>query len=161
VLRCITLLVLCAAVFVSTAASGVENRLVLGANPNLSQGAFELRSGNFEEGIRLTFLGLKESASTRDRRAAMNNLCAGYAALGRYDAAIHICNIILDKNERDWRAYNNRALAYMGAGDLDQAKADVDKGLAINPGSKKLRLAAELIDERLVAPRLKEAVFRW
>ncbi len=160
-LRCITLLVLCAAVFLSTAASAVENRLVLGANPNLSQGAFELRSGNFEEGIRLTFIGLKETASTRDRRAAMNNLCAGYAALGRYDAAIHICNIILDKNERDWRAYNNRALAYMGAGDLDQAKADVDKGLAINPGSKKLRLAAELIDERLVAPRLKEAVFRW
>jgi hypothetical protein len=49
----------------------------------------------------------------------------------------------------------------MGAGDLDQAKVDVDKGLAINPGSKKLRLAAELIDERLVAPQLKEAVFRW
>jgi tetratricopeptide (TPR) repeat protein len=145
----------------SAAASGVENRLVLGSNPNLSQGAFELRSGNFEEGIRLTFLGLKETASTRDRRAAMNNLCAGYAALGRYDAAIHICNIILDKNERDWRAYNNRALAYMGAGDLDQAKVDVDKGLAINPGSKKLRLAAEMIDERLVAPQLKEAVFRW
>ncbi len=160
-LRCITSLVLCAAVFISTAASGVENRLVLGANPNLSQGAFELRSGNFEEGIRLTFLGLKESASARDRRAAMNNLCAGYAALGSYDAAIHICNIILAKNERDWRAYNNRALAYMGAGDLDQAKSDVDKGLAINPGSKNLRLAADLIDERLAAPIFKEAIFRW
>lgn len=160
-LRCITSLVLCAAVFVWTAAAAVENRLVLGANPNLSQGAFELRSGNFEEGIRLTFLGLKESASARDRRAAMNNLCAGYAALGKYDAAIHICNIILAQNKRDWRAYNNRALAYMGAGDLDKAKADVEKGLAINPGSKNLKLAADMIDERIITPELKEAVFRW
>ena len=160
-LRCITSLVLCAAVFISTAAAAVENRLVLGANPNLSQGAFELRSGNFEEGIRLTFLGLKEFASARDRRAAMNNLCAGYAALGRYDAAIHICNIILAQYERDWRAYNNRALAYMGAGDLDKAKADVEKGLAINPGSKNLKLAADMIDERIMTPELKEAVFRW
>ncbi len=160
-LRCIKILILCAAVFLSTAASGVENRLVLGANPNLSQGAVELRSGNFEEGLRLTFLGLRESASARDRRAAMNNLCAGYAALGRYDAAIHICNILLAKNERDWRAYNNRALAYMGAGDLDQAKLDVDKGLVINPRSRKLRQAAELIGERLAAPHLNQAVLRW
>ena len=91
----------------------------------------------------------------------MNNLCAGYAALGRYDAAIHICNILLAKNERDWRAYNNRALAYMGAGDLDQAKLDVDKGLVINPRSRKLRQAAELIDERLAAPTLEQAVFHW
>ena len=84
-----------------------------------------------------------------------------YAALGKCDSAIHICNIVLAKNERDWRAYNNRALAHMGAGDLDQAKADVDKGLAINPGSKNLNLAADLIDERLAAPKIKEAVFRW
>jgi hypothetical protein len=49
----------------------------------------------------------------------------------------------------------------MGAGDLDQAKLDVDKGLAINPRSQKLRQAAELIDERLAAPTLEQAVFHW
>ena len=150
------------AVISPTALAETGTRFIIGTNPDLSQGAVELRLGNFEEGLRLTLIGLKDpTTSRRNREAALNNLCAGYMGVGEFDQAIYVCNIVLSANERSWRAYNNRALAYLGAGELDRARHDVDKGLAINPDSQTLKQVAELVERYSDAPHLIPTELRW
>ncbi len=159
--RYLTLTLFLAAGFVQPASSGSDNRFVIGANPDLVQGAFELRMGNYEEGIQLTLQGFRGPLDSRDREAALNNLCAGYTATGEYDKAIHICDLALSRNDRAWRTYNNRALAHLGLGNLEAAKTDVDQGLAIRPNSSKLKKAAEIIERKSRSPRLRTAEMRW
>ncbi len=88
--------------------AGDDNRVRLGADPQLSDGATALSIGNYGEGIRLTELGLKAPPARSDRSAAMSNLCAGFAGTQQYDLALTHCSAALEINDSNWQAYNNR-----------------------------------------------------
>jgi len=129
-------------------APDAENVTVLGPNPYLSEGADALRFKNFDEGVRLTLQGLKYETSRRNRALALSNLCAGYVALEKYQQALESCDAALLLRPRLWRAFNNRALAYLGQNRLAAARRDVEQGLAINPNSKTLDESSDLIRQR-------------
>ena len=123
-------------------------RSVLGADPDLSQGAWALQMGQYDEGTRLTQEGLKGPIRGKDKVAALSNLCAGYVGLERFEEAITVCSLALESNPRHWRAYNNRAIAWLGMGRLQDARADVEAGLALNPDSSKLARVSAMLAER-------------
>ncbi len=122
-----------------------QSRHVIGMNQYLSDGARALEIGDYEEGIRLTLEGLKFVTSPRNRVSALNNLCAGYTANRQFDEAMRNCDMAIELDDRNWRIYNNRALAHLGKGRIDAAKRDLAKGLSLNPESQKLTRVAELI----------------
>lgn len=122
-----------------------QSQSIIGRQSALSRGSIELLSGNFAEGVRLTETGLAQAATRTERVAAFNNLCAGYTALNQPLRAITYCNASLALRERNWRAYSNRALAYLTLGRLDAARRDVTKGLEIRPGSRTLHKVADLV----------------
>lgn len=112
---------------------------VIGVNPRLSEGAYALEFGNYDEGVRLTLEGLRESVRPSDRVGALSNLCAGYVGLQDYQAALRYCNRALRIDEKNWHAYNNRSLAYLGLGDTAAAQRDLESGLEINPQARTLK----------------------
>jgi tetratricopeptide (TPR) repeat protein len=132
-----------------TAPASAEDhkRMILGSDPNLSDGATALSTGNYDEGVRLTKLGLKAPPERGDRSAAMSNLCAGLAGTQKYDQALAHCRAALEIDDRNWQAYNNRALVYFRLGDLAAAQRDIDRGLALNPESGQLKRVQKLVDE--------------
>ena len=119
---------------------------IIGVNPNLSEGAYALEFGNYEEGIRLTLEGLRSSVRPSDRIGALSNLCAGYVGVRDYESALRYCNRALRIDEKNWHAYNNRSLAYLGLGDVKAAQRDLETGLSLNPSSKTLVEVGRLIE---------------
>ena len=115
-----------------------ESTHTIGANQQLSEGARALQIGDYDEGIRLTLEGLKSQPIQRDRASALNNLCAGYVANREFDEAITQCSAAIQIDGRNWRMYNNRALAYLGKGQIGAATRDAQKGLALNPQGRTL-----------------------
>lgn len=110
-------------------------------NPDLKEGADQLLAGHGERGVELTLRGLEKAQGAREEEAALSNLCAGYIMLKNYDSALKYCNLLLARNERNWRGYNNRAVVYINTGQYDKAHADLLKGEEINPGARTLRIA--------------------
>lgn len=53
--------------------------------------------------------------------------------LGDLDSAIALCNRQISYNDRQFQAYNNLGWAYLGKGNLQQARAAFEKVLEINP----------------------------
>ena len=132
---------------VTAAHADGDGVFTLGVDGDLVAGADALSHGRFEEGIELTAAGLG-SAITRDQRAsALNNLCAGHAALRRYAIAVVYCSESLEL-EPGWQAYNNRAIAYLGQGLLRLARRDVERGLALNPDDERLLQVRSMVEER-------------
>jgi len=132
------------------AAESAQNATILGPlNTLLAEGAAALEAGRFEEGIRLTLEGLQTPSSVRDRAAGHANLCAGYAALKRWDEALDHCNrsIVLDRG--NWRAFNNRAAVYVGKGRYDEALADVRTGLELAPQSRTLKESLNVVQQHI------------
>ena len=125
-----------------------EARTVIGPrSPDLAAGAEALLAGDAEEGVRLTLLGLKRTASIRDRKTGMSNLCAGYVLLNELDKALEYCNRVLEIDDKHWKAYSNRALVYVKMKRYDEAEADLQSGEAIAPNSRTLRaVRAMLLD---------------
>ncbi len=121
---------------------------VFGSDPDLSAGAAALQLGNFEEGIRLTLEGLKRGPAARNRASGFNNLCAGYVGARQYEQAMEACDAALEINASNWHVYNNRALALLGLGRLEEARRDHETGLALKPDSPKLGKVRGLIDAR-------------
>jgi tetratricopeptide (TPR) repeat protein len=90
-----------------------DSRTVLGVvNEYLAAGAEAMRLKEYDEGIRLTKLGLERPTSPRDRAAALSNLCAAHAAKKEPDIAIGYCNESIGLNQANWHAYSNRAYSY-------------------------------------------------
>jgi tetratricopeptide (TPR) repeat protein len=118
----------------------------IGVNPNLAEGAHALQFGNYDEGIRLTELGLKGTIRPKDRVGALSNLCAGHVGNRDYEEALRYCNRALRLDERNWHAYNNRSLAYLGLNQVEAAKSDLEKGLALNPQSNSLQIIAKMVE---------------
>jgi len=126
----------------------VEGITVFGISAELAEGAEAIRSGDYRRGIRLTLLGLSAEVSPRQRAVALSNLCAAFTGDDQHEEAIRRCAAALELDPRRWQAYNNRALAYLGLGDLEAAERDVATGLSINPESTMLRRVQQLLDAR-------------
>lgn len=110
-------------------------------NPDLKEGAEALLAGNAERGVELTLRGLQVATGAREEEAALSNLCAGYIMLRKYDEALKYCDLLLARNDRNWRGYNNRAVVYINTGQYDKAHADLSKGEELNPNARTLRIA--------------------
>ena len=123
--------------------------VVLGVSSQLADGATALTVGNYDEGIRLTKLGLKSPRKPSQRSAALSNLCAGFDGTAEYERALVHCTAALTINSRNWQAFNNRAIAHLGLGQLEAAEADISRAVALNPKSKKLRRAQRAVRRRV------------
>lgn len=130
---------------------------VIGANALLSDGAAAMMTGDWERGVQLTQMGLSTALSQSDRAAAYANLCAGYAALKKFERALENCDQSLSLDENNWRAWQNRAAAHLGLGKIEESIRDIQRGLQINPDSEDLQktLAIARDYERLQQERLR------
>lgn len=118
-----------------------EAKTILGPrNLHLYDGAQALMAGDGEEGVRLTLLGLEAAQGAREIKAAHGNLCAGYVMIDQPEQALEYCDWVLERDPRHWKSYNNRALAYMKLGRMEEAEADIRKGQEINPNSRTLKI---------------------
>jgi tetratricopeptide (TPR) repeat protein len=132
-----------------------DSRTVLGVvNEYLAAGAEALRVKEYDEGIRLTKLGLERPTSPRDRAAALSNLCAAHAAKNEPDLAIGYCTDSLGINEANWRAYSNRAYAYYLKRMFDEADKDLDVALSLNPSAKQMPQIRGMMNERRLRGRV-------
>ena len=129
-------------------ASDLE-RTIFGVNSHLADGATALTIGNYDEGIRLTKLGLNGPPKPSQRSAALSNLCAGFDGTAQYERALVHCTAALKLDNRNWQAYSNRAVAHLGMGQLEAAEADITRAVALNPRSKKLRRAQQAVRRRV------------
>lgn len=146
----VTSLVAAAAVLLLPAAGWTQNTertsdgpvTVIGPrNPDLKYGAEALLAGEAERGVELTLRGLEVAHGAREEEAALSNLCAGYIMLQKYDEALKYCDLLLARNDRNWRGYNNRAIVYINTEEYEKAHADLLKGEEINPNARTLRIA--------------------
>lgn len=134
------------------------NKTVLGVrNLPLRDGADLLLAGQYEKGVKLTHQGLEQAFGFREEEAALSNLCAGYLQLGKYDTALQYCELLLARNEKSWRAYNNRALIYIKTKQWDKAEADLIKGEQLNAGAYTMKVARSLYMDAVypVAPEIE------
>ena len=122
-----------------------ESRTVIGpSNIDLADGAAALRIGDVEEGVMLTQRGLRSAASERDRVAGYSNLCAGLIMLSRYEEAVEACDSAIMLNDRHWRAFSNRALAYIKLQRYPEAERDIRRGEELNPTARNLKVVKSM-----------------
>ena len=134
-----------AAVFLASTCWAVEPTFVIGSkNPDLYEGARALLGGRNEEGIRLTLMGLETANGKKEEEIALSNLCAGYTNLGDYEAALKYCDILLQRNDKKWRAYNSKALIYIYTKQYEKAEQELIKGEAINADAHSMKIARAL-----------------
>ncbi len=119
-----------------------SSKTVIGPrNPDLQEGAQQLLRGNGELGVELTLRGLEYAQGAREEEAALSNLCAGYIMLKQYDEALRYCDLVLARNDTNWRGYNNRALVYIHMKQYEKAHADLLRGEELNPEARTLQVA--------------------
>ncbi|MDX1482578.1 MAG: tetratricopeptide repeat protein [Woeseiaceae bacterium] len=138
--------------------SDTATKTVIGpANPDLQEGAQALLAGDAELGVRKTLEGLEVAVGEREHEAALSNLCAGYILLGQYQAALGYCDLLLARNDENWRAYNNRAVIYIKTGQYEKAERDLAKGEALRPGAHTLKVARAMYMDAVhpVAPEVE------
>lgn len=117
-------------------------------NVYLADGADALLAGDGEEGVRLTLQALEFAHGSRETKFAHANLCAGYAMIDKPLTALEHCNWVIEHDPNYWRAYNNRAIAYLKLGRYEESEADIARGQALRPGSEKLKtVKGMLLDE--------------
>ena len=133
-----------------------DNRSIIGAgNEFLSAGSFAIRMGQYDEGIRLTNLGLtRYQPNQQDRASALSNLCAAHAAKGEPDIAIPYCDESIEMNDRNWRAYSNLAYAYFLKGMLNEATLNLDLAADLNSDARQVLEIRGMINEVGLRPRV-------
>lgn len=128
---------------------GIENEL-------LAVGAEALMAGRWEDGVRLTLLGLDQVGVTDAQRAdGMSNLCGGYAALNRPDLAIDYCSQSIELNDENWRAWSNRSYAYWLKAQYDQAGQDLERAMSLNSNARQLAQIRGMLNEKGLRPRVE------
>ena len=138
----------------SDRADRAQSRTVLGSNEYLAQGAEQIRARQYDEGIRLTTLGLAQAASINERAAGLSNLCAAFAAKGNADQAIDYCTQSIALREDNWRAYSNRSFAYYLKGRYRQAQDDLAIVASINPDAPTIEKIRGMINEKSLRPTI-------
>ena len=132
-----------------------DTRTVVGVeNEYLAAGAEALFAKEYDEGIRLTILGLERPTLPRDRANAFSNLCAAYAAKREPSIAIDYCTQSIEIESKNWRAYSNRAYAYYLSRKFDEADEDLDRALALNPSARQLPQIRGMLNERRLRGRV-------
>lgn len=131
------------------AAPAAASTSSVGTPAGLSEGAAAISAGDYHRGVALTLQGLAEIPGSRDRAAALSNLCAGLVGLRDYPEALRRCDQSLALNDTNWRTWNNRAAALLGLGLVRRAITDAERGLAINPESETLQLTLRIARSRL------------
>ena len=134
----------------------MDSRTIIGAgNEFLSAASFAIRMGQYDEGIRLTHLGLNRyQPSDRDRAAALSNLCGAHAAKGEPDIAILYCDESIEMNDKDWRAFSNRSYAYFLKGMLTEAEESLAIAVDIDPSARQVLQIRGMINEVGLRPRV-------
>lgn len=134
---------------------GPRHGVVIGASEYLSAGADAIRQGNYDEGIRLTTIGLERQVRTvRDRAAGLANLCAAYVAKEEPDKAIPYCNESIELYDGNWRAFSNRSHAYLQKGMLEEAARDNAAAAAMRPNAPHVEMIRGMLNERNLTPRI-------
>ena len=136
---------------------GQEAKSVVGPyNADLTEGAEALMAGDAERGVELTLKGLRFETRQHDRRTGLSNLCAGYIMLDDLETALDYCNQVIEKTDRHWRAYSNRALIYVKLGRLEEAEADLQRAEDMAPRARPVRAVRSMLRDRIdpVAPSI-------
>jgi tetratricopeptide (TPR) repeat protein len=157
------LLLLVIAVLVTPALAQNTDRMegpktVIGPrNPDLHEGAQQLLAGRARQGIELTLRGLKVAQGGREQEAALSNLCAGYIMLENFEEALKYCELLIARNDKSWRGYNNRAVIYINMQEYEKAHRDLVRGEELNPGARTLRIARAMYLDAVdpVAPEVE------
>ena len=149
-----------AAALPSTASAetpSASSNTVIGPNVMLADGAEALMRGDWERGVQLTQMGLTFAISQQDRASALANLCAGFAALKKYQRALEHCDQSIALVPDNWRTWQNRAAANLGLGKIEESLRDIQRGLQINPDSDSLQktLAIARDHEKLQQERMR------
>ena len=133
-----------------------DSRIVLGGgNELLSAGAEAIRYGRYDDGIRLTLMGLERPGTTDTiRAAALSNLCAAHAGKNEPDQAIRYCGESIEINQRNWRAWSNRSYAYWLKGMYAEANVDLEAAMAINPGARQVFQIRGMLNEAGLRPNV-------
>lgn len=133
-----------------------DNRTVLGGgNELLSAGAEAIRYGRYDDGIRLTRMGLERPGnSDYIRAAALSNLCAAHAGKNEPDPAIRYCGESIQINEANWRAWSNRSYAYWLKGMYPEATVDLETATALNPDARQIFQIRGMLNEAGLRPRV-------
>ncbi len=119
--------------------------LIIGPkNLDLYKGAELLLAGRTEEGVQRTLRGLLAAEGKREEEAALSNLCSGYVVLERFDEALKYCELLLERDDESWRAYNNRALIYIMTEQYEKANQDLIRAEELNPGAPTLKVARSI-----------------
>jgi tetratricopeptide (TPR) repeat protein len=126
-------------------------------NPDLQEGAQQLLAGRAKEGIELTLRGFKVAQGAREEEAALSNLCAGYIMLENFEEALKYCELLIARNDKSWRGYNNRAVIYINTKEYEKAHRDLVRGEELNPGARTLRIARAMYLDAVdpVAPEVE------
>lgn len=126
-----------------------ESKTVIGPrNIALAEGAEALLARDGEEGVRLTLIGLKTAQGSREKKAALSNLCAGYLMIDQPRTALEYCNEAIEQFPDFWRAYNNRALVLLRLDRFEESEADIRRGQELRPSAETLKIAkGMLLDE--------------
>jgi tetratricopeptide (TPR) repeat protein len=124
------------------------SRTVLGHNAMLADGSLALLNGQWEKGIDLTLMGLKDPVSNEARAAGYANLCAAYIALKQFEHALQSCDRSIAITDTNWRAWQNRAAANLHLGRIDDSMRDIERGLAINPNAPELQQTLAIVRGR-------------
>src|SRR5512145_1687311 len=134
-----------------------SSNTVIGPNVMLADGAEALMRGEWQRGVQLTQMGLSFAVSQQDRASALANLCAGFAALKKYQRALEYCDQSIALSADNWRTWQNRAAANLGLGKIEESLRDVQRGLQINPDSDSLQktLAIARDHEKLQQERMR------
>jgi hypothetical protein len=134
---------------------GSALRMTFGANEYLVAGSEAIRAGQFDDGIRLTLIGLERgNLGARDRAAGLANLCAAYVSKNEPDVALPYCDASLQLDDRNWRVYTARARAYLVKRMLAEAKRDNDAAAAINPDSAHVKEMRAKLNEQILRPEV-------
>jgi tetratricopeptide (TPR) repeat protein len=130
---------------------------VIGPNVMLADGADALMRGEWQRGIQLTQMGLTFAISQQDRASALANLCAGFAALKKYQRALEHCDQSIALVDDNWRTWQNRAAAHLGLGKIEESLRDIQRGLQLNPDSDSLQKTLAIVrdHEKLQQERMR------
>jgi tetratricopeptide (TPR) repeat protein len=126
-------------------------------NLDLHKGAELLLTGRTQEGVERTLRGMQAAQGRQEEEAALSNLCSGYVVLERFDEALKYCELLLKRNDKSWRAYNNRALIYIMTKQYEKANQDLIRAEQLNPGAPTLKVARSIYLDAVdpVAPQIE------
>jgi tetratricopeptide (TPR) repeat protein len=133
-----------------------SQRSVFGVgNELLTVGSEAMLAGRWEDGVRLTLLGLEQVGVKDSQRAdGFSNLCGAFAALNQPDRAIDYCTQSIEIDEDNWRAWSNRSYAYWLKEQYDKAGVDLERATSINESARQLFQIRGMLNEAGLRPRI-------